>query len=243
MSDLHLEFQDMGLEYLSADIVVLAGDIHVGTEALEWIKRELPTVTVLYVPGNHEFYSHEYSLLRAELQELTKGTNVHVLDNHVYSYYGVNFFGSTLWTDFTLFGDREKTKRNCGASMNDYRLIQDGQNRHPISPERVLAIHQESLVWLDRNLGLHAGEKNVVITHHGPSIRSVAPEYSTHPLTPAFVSDLEGFIKKHKPHYWIHGHVHNSSSYEIQGCKVRVNTRGYPSEPSTGFNPTASFDI
>lgn len=239
MSDLHLEFADLELGNLAADLLVLAGDIHVGTRALDWIKREVPTLPVLYVLGNHEFYRQDYSELREELKQLTLGTNISILDNDIYTYSGINFFGCTLWTDFNLFGNTEKSKLESKLSMYDYAMIKDLHYGRLISPDRIESIHQKSLNWLGQSLKQYSGQKNIVITHHGPSLRSVAAKYIDDPLTPAFVSNLETFIKEHRPNYWIHGHVHNSSSYSVEGCEVRVNTRGYPSEPGTDFRVDA----
>ena len=43
MSDLHLEFEGSKIlfepEDVGADVLILAGDIHLGTEAIPWIQR------------------------------------------------------------------------------------------------------------------------------------------------------------------------------------------------------------
>lgn len=56
LSDLHLEFHDWTPPQSDADIIVLAGDIHVGVHGIEWARRSFPLLPVTYVPGNHEFY-------------------------------------------------------------------------------------------------------------------------------------------------------------------------------------------
>lgn len=61
ISDLHLEFSTIDLDISDADIVVLAGDIHLGARALPWIQQQCADIPVIYVPGNHEFYRGEYS--------------------------------------------------------------------------------------------------------------------------------------------------------------------------------------
>jgi hypothetical protein len=53
---LHLEFQGWIPPKSDADIVVLAGDVHVGVRGIEWARRSFPLCPVVYVPGNHEFY-------------------------------------------------------------------------------------------------------------------------------------------------------------------------------------------
>jgi predicted phosphodiesterase len=56
LSDLHLEFRHWTPPEADADVIVLAGDIHVGIHGVEWARRSFPLNPVVYVPGNHEFY-------------------------------------------------------------------------------------------------------------------------------------------------------------------------------------------
>ena len=58
LSDLHLEHHDEGrvLPHVEADVIILAGDIHAGTQGLHWAAAQFANTPVLYVPGNHEFY-------------------------------------------------------------------------------------------------------------------------------------------------------------------------------------------
>jgi hypothetical protein len=52
LSDLHLEFWDWVPPKSDADIIVLAGDIHVGVRGVEWARRSFPMSPVVYVPEN-----------------------------------------------------------------------------------------------------------------------------------------------------------------------------------------------
>ena len=61
--------------------------------------------------------------------------------------------------------------------------------------------------------------------------------------TAAYVSNLESFITEHKPEYWFHGHLHNSSDYEVGGCRVICNPKGYPDEENSGFDPAKCVEI
>lgn len=60
ISDLHQEFGLSDLNFDSADLVILAGDINLGTKGIEWIKKYIPNKPVLYVLGNHEYYKGAY---------------------------------------------------------------------------------------------------------------------------------------------------------------------------------------
>ena len=55
LSDLHLEFFEWTPPPVEADVVVLAGDIHVGVRGLEWAQARFPSTHIVYA-GNHEFY-------------------------------------------------------------------------------------------------------------------------------------------------------------------------------------------
>ena len=53
-SDIHLEFGEFDIPATDADVIVAAGDIGVGLQGIEWLKRfNRPTI---YVAGNHEYY-------------------------------------------------------------------------------------------------------------------------------------------------------------------------------------------
>ena len=59
LSDLHTEFADFEPPDTDADVVVLAGDIGVGTGGIEWAGQRFADGPVLYVPGNHEYYDQD----------------------------------------------------------------------------------------------------------------------------------------------------------------------------------------
>ena len=62
-SDIHIEFEDFVPPTIDADVVVLAGDIGVGTSGVEWAARHYPELCVIYVPGNHEYYDHDVGII------------------------------------------------------------------------------------------------------------------------------------------------------------------------------------
>lgn len=58
VSDLHNEFtphQPAPEVAAAADVIVLAGDIDLGTKELAWARDAFPNREVVYVAGNHEF--------------------------------------------------------------------------------------------------------------------------------------------------------------------------------------------
>jgi Icc-related predicted phosphoesterase len=80
----------------------------------------------------------------------------------------------------------------------------------------------------------------VVVSHHAPSPRSVAPRYGADLVSAAFASDLESLIEHYEPDLWIHGHTHDSFDYQLGRTRVVCNPRGYVS--SQGNLENSRFD-
>lgn len=229
LSDLHLEIcpniDGLSLDTQS-DVVVLAGDIHRGMRGVKWATEHFRDKPVIYVPGNHEFYgqrsiAHTIKALR----EAAKTTNVYVLDDDDVVIDGVRFLGSTLWSDFNLFGGNERAitaRREAALFLNDFKAI--GQFKLREWDER----HARSRMFLHERLSTKHDGPTVVVSHHAPHVGSIHPCYADDPLTPAFVSHLPELVKK--TNLWIHGHVHNTFVYEPADCpgtQVVCNPRGY----------------
>lgn len=235
-SDLHLELlpEDLGAGLLiaphpDAELLILAGDIHNGVEAIRYF-RDWP-VPVLYVPGNHEFYGQTWEDVRVRLRNETSDTSIQILDNDVHIIDGVRFLGTTLWTDFAI--DRARPAPSAmelaGTYLKDFFEIRTRSAETPnglITPAMILADHLTSRAWLEDQLQTEFAGKTVVITHHAPHRLSVHRKYVGHPLTPAFASDLSDLM--HRTDLWIHGHAHDSFDYQVGRCRVVSNPAGYP---------------
>lgn len=229
-SDVHLELLQQALpgERLilpayGADVLVLAGDITNGTQAIDLFK-DWP-VPVLYVAGNHEFYGHALEQVRVSLAKAAEGTSIRFLDNGTADFGGVRFLGCTLWTDYRLYSDRsqEELMRNAERCLNDHRLIQS--NGHVFSAADALREHEHSCRWLEHELAAPYDGKTVVITHHGPHPRSIHPRYTENATNAAFASKLDRLLTC--ADLWLHGHVHDSFDYNEGGCRVVANPLGY----------------
>jgi predicted phosphodiesterase len=231
LSDLHTEFADFALPETDADVIVLAGDIGVGVGGLNWTLNQRLSKTFIYVPGNHEFYGHDISLID-ELRN-SAPRNLHVLDNEQVVIDDIRFLGAVLWTDFCLFGEAEKwfSMQRARQDMNDFFHIRYGDRR--FTPADSVALHEVSRRWLTAKLAEPFGGKTIVVTHHAPSARSVAPRFVNDLLTPAFASNLEELMDGQRAVLWIHGHMHDPFDYEINGTRVVCNPRGYPGESAS----------
>jgi len=238
-SDLHLEFlqrvipgEQIIVPAVDADILVLAGDIGNGEQAIE-LFREWP-VPVLFIAGNHEFYGLDFEQTRTSLRTASLGTRITFLDNDIADFGGVRFLGSTLWTDYRLELGRTQRQlmENAEMRISDHFRIQDGEAK--FSAQRALAEHEISRRWLEHELDTPYDGKSVVISHHGPHPLSVHPRYIGEALNAAFVSDLSGLVSK--ADFWIHGHVHDSFDYTVDGCRVIANPAGYVRNRSEATN-------
>ena len=243
LSDLHVEFEDYDYPQCDCDVVILAGDIHTKGRGVKWAIEHINDKPVIYILGNHEFYGKTYPKLFNELKTLAANTNIHVLDKDVISIEGVNFFGCTLWTNFEILGDPRLAGYQCQQAMTDYKKIKRLPGYSKIRSIDTAVYHMQDITWLGKTLAMHEGEKNVVVTHHGPSLKSAPDKYKKDVLVSAYVSDLESFIEKHNPNIWVHGHLHNSSDYLIGETRVLCNPRGYPTELNPNYNSMKIFEI
>lgn len=238
LSDLHLEFAPFEIPAPDADVVILAGDVAPGFGGMGLALRELAGRPVIYVAGNHEYYGHSLPALTEQFRAAAQGTHVHFLENSEVVLRGVRFLGCTLWTDFGVWGKDAQPLAAwiAGQAMNDFRLIQWSRANRPLLPTDVQAIHRRSRTWLARKLAERFDGPTVVVTHHGPSLRSLVPANRDDLLTPAYVSDLESCLDGRRVALWIRGHTHRSVDYTLHGTRVLSNQRGYPDQTGTGFD-------
>ncbi|MDK9725543.1 MAG: metallophosphoesterase family protein [Sterolibacteriaceae bacterium MAG5] len=276
LSDLHLEFgkwpKGIDVNAIDADVTVLAGDIGVGLEGLQWaltINRP-----VIYVMGNHEFYGQRpMNELWRKAREKVDGTQVHLLENESlviddphHSGERVRFLCATLWTDFAILGDDRQ--RECmdaaGREMTDYQVIYVSRRGHSLAepgfttshqgdrltPRKTYSLHEESRSFLEQELArlppmenvAEFWRKTVVVTHHAPSSLSLTDQQPVAPLDAAFASALDPLIGK--ADLWIHGHTHVWTDYRVGSGRVVSNPRGYSGhEAVTEFTPTFVIDV
>ena len=230
-SDLHLEYLQRNFpgERLiapapGADLLVLAGDIAGGVQAIGLFK-DWP-VPVLYVPGNHEFYEQSFEQARMNLRQAAEGTCIRLLDDDAARFGSVRFLGATMWTDYLMASElsRSQLMKNAGQKLKDHQVIRTETGL--FTADRALALHQQSRNWLARELAAPFEGKTVVITHHAPHALSVHPRFAGDPMNATFISGgLDDLIAK--ADLWLHGHVHDNFDYTFAGCRVVANPRGY----------------
>lgn len=237
-SDLHLEFLEQRfpgyrvVEPTDADLLVLAGDIHRATQAIDAF-ADWP-VPVLYVHGNHEAYHEQYGDLLPRLRARAAGSNVHFLENDELVLGGVRFLGCCLWTDYRLPPfDPQVAMQEAERTLLDHRKIHIGERL--LTAEDALHVHEASRHWLEARLEEDFPGPTVVISHHAPHPLSIHARYAGSIVNAAFVSDLTPLLAR--TDLWLHGHVHDSFDYEIAGARIIANPRGYAANRLSAVTP------
>jgi hypothetical protein len=133
--------------------------------------------------------------------------------------------------------------------MNDYRRIAVPDYMTPGDVQAVSTVetsewHKEDKAWLTHEIAESetTGQPTVVITHHLPSFRLIAPQWANSPVNAAFASDCESLMR-YPVRLWIAGHTHTSVQRTIKDVMVGVNPLGYPGESGTGYDSELVADI
>lgn len=276
VSDLHLEFAPIALPG-GADVLLLSGDI-VPAAYLETIRTDKHArrirgwldkfaeeslskyPKVFHIMGNHEHYHGLWEQTHEIFREYwaDKSPNVTFLEKeHAQIADDVRIWGGTLWTDFRR---NDAMIMNCARlGMNDYSLIQTFKAPEQasmyarsyfrrIQPEMIYHDHLAALASLKEAVEAHPSAHWVVMSHHGPTYKSIDQRFGNDPLNYCYASDLSEFILDHPQiNVWTHGHTHTSHMYVCGETMVLCNPRGYANlrlEPENEtFNPGLTFEV
>lgn len=246
-SDLHLEFIKNTYFLHSnklipkADILILAGDIFLfykKTENEKYFDFLSKTFKKIYwLPGNHEYYGSDIIRYHKFL-ERTIRPNIHVMNNQVVSIDGINLIFSILWGNIS-----PKNELFVKSMVSDFSYISyDGED---FRPKHFNQLHQEAKAFLEKELQNRQGEKNIVITHHVPTLLNYSEEYKNKPINEAFAVEMSDIIKKYLPEAWIYGHSHvNTPEFTIGKTRMLTNQLGYVEmEEHKDFRLDAYFEI
>lgn len=259
MSDLHLEFEDRVLDFTpipleddKTTVLILAGDIALGIDAVGFIQKMCKRFyKVVYCLGNHEFYYNEYNKTRARWNDRPEmPSNFILLDDHVTTIDDkVRLVGGTLWTDFD--NNNYFAKTLAAQDMNDYQCAKfksgdkvSGYRKRKLHPNDTIIAHKQTLFFITETLRIPFDGPTIVVTHHLPHPLCVSQEFRTNPLNPAYATNLDAVIEANEIAIWVHGHTHSNVDLEVHGTRILCNPRGYtPNDLNKGFNEKFTFEV
>jgi predicted phosphodiesterase len=205
VSDLHADIERNEMQPLpdtGADLIVVAGDVRApGTESLKQLRSmfENKTAQIIYVAGNHDFYSEgnpkklrHYPELKttferqlADMPAVAASEGIILLSDTEAVVAGVRFLGATLWTDqsarpgWMTMNDALRS----AARMNDYRLIkrEPGRSKDVLRPIDTVHAHRRSVEFIERALTRDFEGDTVLVTHHPATPHSLLNWSPDHP--------------------------------------------------------------
>ncbi len=271
-NDLHIEFDPRpALKLPGGDVLLLPGDVCVAaylrpgrTDKLalrhtkvckQFFFEECAKYNrVYYIMGNHEHYNGIFDYTAETLREFLVGTNVTLLEKEWIDLTDTwQMFASTLWTDYN---NQDWFAMNAAKNgMNDHVIIKKlkpvvnpyGEFIGRFLPDDAYVEHNKTLEALENGIydEKRIDRPTIVMTHHAPLNKSIAPQWAGNPLNGAFASDLTEQVLRHgNIKYWLHGHTHNSFDYMVDQCRVICNPRGYVGhELNEGFLPHLEWEI
>ena len=244
-SDLHIEFKNDDipdpLNYLtpSADILILAGDIGslYKIEQLKgFLKRLCPLFeTVIYVPGNHEYYTvqnYEHLSMNKLLQRLYEIENdiknLFILNQTSVVINDVCITGCTLWSK-PMVTIPKFIVRIYGMNTEIYEKKFSNDVNYI----------NKMIEYCDKNK-----LKLVVATHYCPTYDVINEDKMKDRFVSLYVSNLDHLLTKEKIHTWICGHIH--SNFDIvskNGTRIIGNQLGKPRDKITDYSKELIIQI
>jgi predicted MPP superfamily phosphohydrolase len=237
-------------------VLVIAGDMwsnnqffkRVAGETNSWIEKISKRFhSVVCIFGNHDYWGMNINnaIEKANLALDVLGLlNVYILEDSSVILGDMKFIGATLWTDYK--GGDPLVMFDAPKVMGDYKRItfeQDGVYSK-LRVSNILNIHQKSLTFILENTKRdYPEQKVIVVSHMAPSINSVNEMYYGDKNNYFYYSALDKYFyeEEFQCDFWIHGHMHSVSDYEIGRTRVICNPRGYVTEMEHGFNELLRF--
>lgn len=228
ISDTHTEFhKDRGVEFIQSldntvDTVVIAGDLsdgrHLGS-SLNILCKHFNSSSVVYIPGNHEYYYKTREDIGDELfSQALVHSNLFIL-NKVGAFTVPGWKGKHLFIGCTLWFRDNPKNTFFEYMLNDFNLIKDYK-------EWVYEENRLSINFLANNIT----KDSIVVTHHLPCFKSVPHKYKNSTLKRFFLCDLTELILDVQPKLWVHGHTHSHCDYKVGNTRIICNPLGYPTE-------------
>lgn len=245
LSDLHIDINKRYIEggiynyFLTkfyqkkADCLVIAGDL-AELKSVLLIETFLDAASethdnILWVFGNHEYYTAEVYPDGEELQKVIDiweeaYPKLTILHNKFIQLDGISIYGCTLWSYISQY------KTQVRHALNDFNYIKD------LSIDSYNDLHQQQLTLLKEV------KCDIVITHHAPHPESISPKYYGSIYNQCYYSGALLELECNATKIWIHGHMHANVDYIVNNTNVLANPHGYGMENyNFDFNKIIKF--
>lgn len=236
-SDLHIEHQNDSvpnpLKYItpSAEVLILAGDIgslYKYEQLREFLKKICSYFqVVLYIPGNHEYYTMpnipviSMNSLNTRLSQLEKDIhNLYILNCSSVRIGNLCIIGSTLWS-----------KPDINIPRYIVRINQ-------ITNEIYENMYNKDLKYTTKMIEYCKEHKYklLVVTHHCPTFKTLEGSKKRAKNHSLYASDLDHLLTKDKVDTWVCGHVHNNFDFVSEGgTRIVGNQKGKPKDKIDDF--------
>ena len=238
ISDLHIEFKSNvvpdPLDFVTpvSDILVMAGDIG-SLYKLEQLKGFLQRLcvyfkTVLYVPGNHEYYMIDkmkplnMKFLFNRLYYLEKNiSNLFILNRKSFRIGDTCIVGCTLWSKLDIQLPKYIVKINkINTKLYNYNFHSDLNYIH-----KMIDYCQIKKIKL------------VVVTHYCPTYKVLLNTRKKKKFYSLYSSNLDELLSSKKIDTWICGHNHSNFDYVTPlGTRLVSNQKGKPKDKIENFS-------
>jgi Icc-related predicted phosphoesterase len=232
ISDLHFEWNVKGSDYSKfinenvADVIVLSGDIGVGTSILPFIEHLISLGhQVILVLGNHDYYGNHVDALIDQWRTIANTIpELHFLQEESVVIGEIEFIGATLWTSLGTNNKEEPIDyfvRQSAKKSDDFTKILNW------TPELMKERFYREFDSLKSMVKSSNAKYKIVCTHYLPSYQSIHSSYYGHTSNALFATEISSWICDEDIAIWFHGHTHTSANYLINDTYVSCNPLGY----------------
>lgn len=247
VSDLHIEYKNdeipdpLTLITPSSEILILAGDI--GSlykyEQIEGFLKKLCIhfKTVLYIPGNHEFYMVPNSLYKPlpfsdlvnRLFMLEKSIdNLFILNQSSVIINNICITGCTLWSK---------------AEVNiPHFIVRINGMTNQLYEQK----YSNDLKYIEKMINYCKSNKLqlMVVSHHCPSYSVLSERRANDKYVSLYVSKLDHLLTSNNVHTWVAGHTHRNFDFITNGgTRLVSNQKGKPRDNVCDFSKSFVIQV
>lgn len=230
-------------------ILVLAGDLWIGTEFIKWAefswieKVARRFKKVLIVLGNHDYWPQGNltimnggAKVNTMLQDMDIN-NVQCLDMNTYLEGEFLFVGATLWTDMNKYDPLTMHLMSRAMTYDGKCVFDNNGTQERFSSEKWVETFKKHRDYISHVVSQNKDKKIIIVTHHIPLLNLNDPIYVDSSDNGYYMSDLSDIILDNDHIVsWMYGHTHYPMdrmfpNYEEEGgCRMINNSLGYLGE-------------